>query len=77
MQTLMNNYASIASKTFLITLLVEFLGVMVFTFLGSTVNDKVHGPWSVMREKFVEDCSNELDCGPSFVVRHLCLQLHL
>lgn len=23
----------------------EFLGVMLFSFLGTTVNDKVHGPW--------------------------------
>jgi hypothetical protein len=35
----------ITSKTFIVSLLVEFIGVMIFTFLGSTVTDKVHGPW--------------------------------
>lgn len=35
----------ITSKTFIVSLLVEFIGVMIFTFLGSSVTDKVHGPW--------------------------------
>jgi hypothetical protein len=35
----------ITSKTFIVSLLVEFIGVMIFTFLGSSVSDKVHGPW--------------------------------
>lgn len=39
------NYQPVTSKTFAISLLVEFLGVMLFSFLGTTVNDKVHGPW--------------------------------
>jgi len=43
--TLFANYQPITSKTFSISLLVEFLGVMIFSFLGTTVNDKVHGPW--------------------------------
>lgn len=45
LQTLFVNYAAITSKTFLVTLMVEFIGVMVFAFLGSTVKDPVHGPW--------------------------------
>jgi hypothetical protein len=44
-QTLMNNYVPITSKKFIISLWVEILGVMMFTFLGSTVKDAVHGPW--------------------------------
>ncbi|KAF8061944.1 Nodulin-26 [Scenedesmus sp. PABB004] len=40
-----SNYQAITSKTFAISLLCEFIGVMVFTFLGSTVSDKVFGPW--------------------------------
>lgn len=39
--TLFANYQPITSKTFTISLLVEFLGVMIFSFLGTTVNDKV------------------------------------
>jgi hypothetical protein len=41
----MNNYVPITSKKFIISLWVEFVGVMMFTFLGSTVKDAVHGPW--------------------------------
>lgn len=41
----MSNYVAITSKTFVVSLLIECVGVLVFTFLGSTVNDKVHGPW--------------------------------
>jgi hypothetical protein len=37
----------ITSKTFSVSLLVEFIGVMIFSFLGSTVDDKVWGPWCV------------------------------
>lgn len=43
--TVFANYQSITSKTFAVSLLVEFLGVMIFAFLGTTVDDKVHGPW--------------------------------
>ena len=39
--TLFANYQPITSRTFTISLLVEFLGVMIFSFLGTTVNDKV------------------------------------
>jgi hypothetical protein len=35
----------VTSKQFSVSLLVEFIGVMLFSFLGSTVSDKVHGPW--------------------------------
>jgi hypothetical protein len=31
----------VTSKTFLVSLMVEFIGTMMFTFLGSTVTDKV------------------------------------
>jgi hypothetical protein len=44
-QTVFSNYASVSSKTFVVSLLVEFIGTMIFTFLGSTVSDPVHGPW--------------------------------
>lgn len=44
-ETVFANYQAITSRTFIVSLLVEFIGVMIFTFLGSTVNDKVHGPW--------------------------------
>jgi hypothetical protein len=32
---------AVTSKTFLVSLMVEFIGTMMFTFLGSTVTDKV------------------------------------
>ena len=32
---------AVTSKTFVVSLMCEFIGVMVFTFLGSTVSDKV------------------------------------
>lgn len=44
-QTVFSNYQAITSKTFVVSLLMEAIGVMVFAFLGGTVNDKVHGPW--------------------------------
>jgi hypothetical protein len=34
--TVFANYQSIRSKTFAVSLLVEFLGVMIFSFLGTT-----------------------------------------
>ncbi|KAF6256244.1 aquaporin-like protein [Scenedesmus sp. NREL 46B-D3] len=43
--TVFANYQAITSKTFLVSLMVEFIGTMMFTFLGSTVTDKVFGPW--------------------------------
>lgn len=43
--TVFANYQAITSKTFAVSLLVEFVGVMIFAFLGTTVDDKVHGPW--------------------------------
>eukprot|EP00878_Enallax_costatus_P000143 GHUV01000186.1.p1 GENE.GHUV01000186.1~~GHUV01000186.1.p1 ORF type:complete len:303 (+),score=50.80 GHUV01000186.1:123-1031(+) len=39
------NYQAVRSKTFIVSLLVEFIGTMIFTFLGSSVSDKVFGPW--------------------------------
>jgi hypothetical protein len=36
-QTLMNNYVAITSKKFAVSVVVECVGVLVFTFLGSTV----------------------------------------
>ncbi|WIA38461.1 hypothetical protein OEZ86_001784 [Tetradesmus obliquus] len=43
--TVFSNYQAVTSKTFVVSLMCEFIGVMVFTFLGSTVSDKVFGPW--------------------------------
>ncbi|WIA18173.1 hypothetical protein OEZ85_009647 [Tetradesmus obliquus] len=44
-ETVFSNYQAITSKTFLVSLMVGFIGTMMFTFLGSTVTDKVFGPW--------------------------------
>eukprot|EP00775_Hariotina_reticulata_P002360 gene2360-2666_t len=44
-ETVFANYQAVTSKTFAISLLVEFLGVLIFAFLGTTVDDKVFGPW--------------------------------
>lgn len=43
--TCFTNYQPVTSKTFAVSLLLEFIGVMIFSFLGTTVSDKVHGPW--------------------------------
>jgi len=45
-ETVFANYQSIRSKTFFVSLLVEFIGVMIFSFIGTTVTDKVFGPWA-------------------------------
>ena len=45
LQTVFVNYVAITSKTFLVSLLMECIGVLVFTFLGSTVTDKALVPW--------------------------------
>lgn len=42
--TTFTNFAGVRSRTFGISLLVEFLGVMLFSFLGSTVSGAM-GPW--------------------------------
>eukprot|EP00775_Hariotina_reticulata_P007751 gene7751-7950_t len=44
-ETVFNNYQPVTSKVFAISLLVEFIGVLIFSFLGTTVDDKVFGPW--------------------------------
>ncbi|WIA41374.1 hypothetical protein OEZ86_004966 [Tetradesmus obliquus] len=64
-ETVFSNYQAIASRTFSVSLIVEFIdpaaavqfvagtccatqfdaGVLIFSFLGTTVSDPVHGPW--------------------------------
>ncbi|GBF97262.1 hypothetical protein Rsub_09953 [Raphidocelis subcapitata] len=44
-ETTFTVYKSIKSHQFLVSLLVEFLGVLLFSFLGSTVTDPQLGPW--------------------------------
>lgn len=44
-ETVFANYQNVASKTFAVSLVVEFLGVMFFQFLGGTVKDPVLGPF--------------------------------
>jgi hypothetical protein len=45
-ETVFANYQSISSKTFAVSLLVEFLGVLFFQFLGGSASDKVFVPWA-------------------------------
>jgi hypothetical protein len=42
------SHQAVTSKTFLVSLLVEFIGTMMFTFLGSTVTDKVSSTAAAM-----------------------------
>lgn len=43
--TVFANYQAIHSKTFVVSLLVEFIGVMMFSFLGSTVTNPILAPF--------------------------------
>lgn len=43
--TTFTHFTGIRSHTFIISLLVEFLGVLLFSFLGSTVTDPILGPF--------------------------------
>jgi glycerol uptake facilitator-like aquaporin len=42
---------AVTSKTFVVSLLCEFIGTMIFTFLGSTVSDKV-GVWATAADVY-------------------------